>query len=355
MIYNGDYQNNTIYGTANNHKLKVNTADDANFMICELAVNYNGIDWSHTFEAPFFNNNAELYIENYIHSIITQNFDFSDVDINAFKLYHFSLAQINITLKEMLFDEELDTLDLTFKMVLGNFNETPELNITNGAKILLPITQTSFFTSKGVLCISFIASETPEKLIVNDGNLNTENNLPLSTSNLILHTLVIPLKLCIGSDSTALEITLEFSDQSTLQLGTYSIIDDSIDHSLMWFQNDFGTLSCLEFIGELKIDDNFKYKNFEYSENNINRFNTTEITYNTRFNINTGYIIDHEKYTSLYSLLKSFQIFLLRDSLIKVLSDGNQKLMSFKSNYYLNNETLKFKTAQNDNIHYRVF
>ena len=72
MIYTGDYTAANIYGTSNGFKIKATTTDTDTFLSVKLTVNFNGEEWIHTFEVPFFQNKAELYIENYIHSIITQ-------------------------------------------------------------------------------------------------------------------------------------------------------------------------------------------------------------------------------------------------------------------------------------------
>ena len=80
MIYQGDYYSDTIYGTSNNNKIRVQTNAEANFLSCELEVLFNDEVWRHTFEIPFFNNEAEFYFENYIHSIITQKFKTPEVN-----------------------------------------------------------------------------------------------------------------------------------------------------------------------------------------------------------------------------------------------------------------------------------
>lgn len=355
MIYQGDYYSNNIYGTSNNNRVKVQTNTDANFLSCELEVLFNNEEWSHTFEIPFFNNEAEFYFENYIHSIITQKFNLQDIDTGNYKFYDFDLASINMKLKEMQQNDVLSELEHNFSMILGKFDSLPIDYLNSGVKRILPIVQTNFLTEKGVLSFSFLSTNYPNKLIVNNGVTESQITLPSSTTTYKLHTVTIPIKKIASTISTALILTLKFSNGATFDLGQFNVIDEGVDHNTVFYQNNYGTIGTIELTGELKTDQQYKADVFKYVTDNKMSLNSTKIDIKKSYALNTGYLLDSNKYEMLYSLLKSFNIFLVDSGLKKMILSSSQKLMPYKSNYYLNNETLKFKLSENDDIHYRAF
>ena len=355
MIYQGNYYSNNIYGTSNNNKVKVKTTTDANFLSCELHVVFNDEEWSHTFEVPFFNNEAEFYFENYIHSIITQKFNIQNIDTNNYKFYDFDLASVNMKLKEMQQDNLLSELEHNFFMILGSFNELSIDFLNSGIKRILPTKSTYFLTEKGLLSFSFLSTNYPNKLVVNNGISESQITLPSSTTSKKLHTITIPIKNIVSPVSTALTLTLKFSNGSSFDLGLFNVIDEGVDHHTIVFQNGHGTISIIELTGELKADQQYKSDVFKYITENKLSLNSTKIDIKKSYALNTGYLLDYSKYEMLYSLLKSFNIYLIDSILLKMILNSTQKIMPYKSNYYLNNETLKFKLSENDDIHYRVF
>lgn len=355
MIYQGEYFSNNIYGTSNKNKVKVQTADDATFLSCELEVLFNNSAWSHTFEIPFFNNVAELYFENYIHSIITQKFNIQDIDIDNYKFYDFDLASINMKLKEMQQNDVLSELEHDFYMILGKFDALSVDSLNSGVKRILPTKQTNFLTEEGILSFSFLCTNYPNKIIVNNGVTESQITLPSSTTNYKLHTVTIPIKKIASSISTALTLTLKFANGSSFDLGQFNVIDKGVDHNTVFFQNNYGTISIVEFNGEFKEDENYKTNVQQYSSNNSSNLNEIDISASLPFIINTGYIWDQQKYNILRALIKSYNKYLIKETIINIINNGTQKLMPYKSNYYLNNETLKFKLSENDDIHYRTF
>ena len=144
MIYTGDYTAANIYGTSKGFKIKATTTDTDTFLSVKLTVNFNGEEWVHTFEVPFFQNKAELYIENYIHSIITQKFEVPSFFVNDYKINSYDLATVKMELSEMKANVSVSDHVSTFYMVLGNFITVSQSALTNGTKYsLLPFTLTT--------------------------------------------------------------------------------------------------------------------------------------------------------------------------------------------------------------------
>lgn len=355
MIYQGDYYSDHIYGTLNNNKVKVQTNADANFLCCELQAIFNGETWSHLFEIPFFNNEAEFYFENYIHSIITQKFTLPAVDIENYKFYHFGLASINMKLKEMQQHTVLSELEHDFYMTLGRFNPIGVDDLSNGLKYLLPTNQTPFLTENGLLSYSFLSSSLPNQLTINDGENESEIMLTSASNGGYLHTLIIPIKHIMSSVSTAYTLSLKFSNGFYFDLGQVHLLDEGIEHRTIAYQNSCGTLSFFELTGELTSYHQYKPNHFEYGIDNYASLNTTAIAINQTYSINTGYILDESKYEMLVTLLKSFNVFIWDEDWKKIVLSNSQKITPYKSDYYLNNEALKFKLSKHDAIHYRSF
>jgi len=356
MIYQGDYTDNNIYGTSKNYRISVETENNAAFLACNLQVNFNGQFWEHDFEIPFFNNTAELYFENYIHSIITQNFQLNTLDKENIQFHHFNLAEVSMTLKEMEQNNVLDEIDYSFYMSLGSFNTIAYNDIVNGNKTLLPVKNSLFQTKKGLLSFSFISKTLPNKLIIDNSLELVELDITSTSTTLLIHSIVIPVKLIEGSETNNLNIALKFQDETMIALGDFNLLNRAVDHNTIAYQNEFGTLSILEFTGYRKDHEVIKT-----SINNLNAISSnvlfeTEIEESNSFTINTGYIIDTLKYGMIRNLIRSYNKYLLEETNIKIVNNGNQKLKPYSSNYYENNESLKFKLAENANdIHYRIF
>lgn len=355
MIYNGDYYNGKIYTTSSNNKIKVVTEDDANFLSCEITVVLNDLEWSHPFEIPFFNDEAELYFDNYIHSIITQMFNLQTVNLEAITNTAFPLADITLTLKEMNQNTVLSELDYNFSMLLGNLDVLDEADLDNGLVKLLPNHNPLFITDKGVLSYSYLSDTTPTQLIVDDGLEIRTINLSLPASNSYLQNLVIPVKLIDSSISKSLTLSLKFSNNTVLVLGDVSVIDKGTDHNIILYQNNNGTLSFIEMTGELKEEEQFQIDVFTNTSQNISSLNISEIKINTSYSLNTGYWLDARKYKMLSALLKSYNIYLGATNAKKIVLSKTQNITPYQTDNYENNETLNFKLAKNDDPIYGTF
>jgi len=307
-------------------------------------------------EIPFFDDLAEFYFENYLHSIITQKFNVPLLDLENIKFHEFSLASIAMRLKEMEQTTVLEELERTFFMTLGRFEALPIANLDAGEHKLLPLSNSIFITNKGLLDFSFLSSTLPTELIVNNGIIETQIALPSQTVTDKLHSVTVPVSTIFNGDSTALNLSLKFTDNTILVLGEFHIVDEGLDHNIIVFQNNYGTVSTIELTGELKTDQQYQANIFINSNENRRSLNATEIQTNESYAINTGYWLDENKYTVLSNVLKSFNIYLLQaNSLKEIVLNGNQKLMPYKTNYYQNNETLKFKISKNDDSIYGAF
>lgn len=355
MIYKGAYYNLNIYGTTNNNQIVVETEDQATFLSCTLNVTFNNFNWTHTFEIPFFNNTAQFYFENYIHSIITQKFKTPTVNYNEINIHSFDVARIDMTLIEMQNSTILEQQNYSFFMTLGNFDTLDITALAPSYTSVINTPQTQYITDKGVICFSFFASQLPLAVILNTPELQKEIPVVNTSTTHFIHTITIPVKTVYNYTSNNINLSLKFNDDVVLNINDFFILKQSIDHNNIAYQNSNGTLSILEFLGELKTENNYKTDVFDFIDNNTFSMNTNKIEIQEIYKINTGYITDPIKYDMLKSVLNSFNIFIMNKVLLKIILNNSQKLMPYKSNYYLNNESLTFKLAQNDNIHYRIF
>lgn len=355
MIYTGNYNNGVIYGTLNNDKIIATTSQNANFLSCELQVVLGGTTWSHTFDIPFFENKAEFFFDNYIHSIITQKFNKPALDTTAISFSQYNLASVTMTLKEMQQNTVLDTLTRSFFITLGKISPILLSAINTGFVAVLPTKTSQYITQNGVICVSFIANALPTKLNVNNGVTNTVIDLTVTTVTNKLHTICIPVKAINSVMSTHLKLSLNFGNTYVHNLGDFNIIDDDVDHNLVAFQNLFGTLSVFEFLGELKEDWQYSAALSETTTNKNKTLNVSDIERNTTYAIKTGYWMDEARYNLLDALLKSFNIFIVSQELKEIVLSSRTRITPYKSNFYENNETINFKLSSNDNSIYGVF
>jgi len=362
MIYQGDYNNDIIYGSANGHKIKVVTNDNATFLKCTLTVIFNSETWVHEFDPPFFNAVAELYFENYIHSIITQKFKLPTLEKDIPSFYGIDLAAVSMNLKEMEEDTVLDEMNFKFHISLGKQASLPLHHLNNGIIRLLDPENTPFVTEAGILSFSFYSPALPVKLHVDNGTTTNIINLPTTFETVkapeyapVLYTLIIPVKNIISPISDELNLRLEFPNRK-LKLGAVTILDDGIDHNLIAFQNQFGTVSIIEFIGEFKDTSQVKSDLSKYIDPDQKmHLKSTNLDVSFPFTLNTGYIYSEEYYLMLWNLITSFNSFLATNDLIQLVLNRSAKITPYKTNFFLNNETIKFKKSEHDNIHYRLF
>mgnify|MGYP000106095476 CR=1 FL=1 len=354
MNYLGNYEENKLYGTLENNKILVATVNNANFLKVELSVVFGTFNWNHNFEIPFFNNEAELYFENYIHSIITQKLEVSEIDITDFNFTSFDVAAITCVLKEMENNTELDTKTINFSMVLGDVNFVNFSNVIDAGKYFLPIKQSTTTTLKNLLSFSFYATLFPVKVQLEINGVISEINLPSYTSTKKLHTLFIPIQKIIGTNIDSFTLSLVFSDNSVFNFGEFYVLPPEVDHSLFFYQNSYGTLTSIEFTGEKKYPISFKSSENIFVVNNKSISSTNVTEEKEEVIIDTGYIRDEFKYNMIVDLLRSFNIYEL-PTLKKLTKKLSQKIMPFETDNYTQKETLTFKYSENDNIYYRGF
>ncbi|WP_299011992.1 hypothetical protein [uncultured Polaribacter sp.] len=354
MNYLGNYEENKLYGTLENNKILVATVNNANFLKVELSVVFDAFNWNHNFEIPFFNNEAELYFENYIHSIITQKLEVSEIDVTDFNFTSFDIAAITCVLKEMENNTELDTKTINFSMVLGDVNFVNFSNVVDAGKYFLPIKQSTSTTLKNLLSFSFYATLFPVKVRLEINGVISEINLPSYTSSKKLHTLFIPVEKIIGTNIDSFTLSLVFSDNSVFTFGKFYVLPPEVDHSLLVYQNSYGTLTSIEFTGAKKSPISFKSKENIFIRNNKTSITTNVIEEKSEIYLDTGYIRDESKYDMIINLLKSFNIYEL-PSLKRLITKTPQKITPLETDNFTQRETLIFKYSENDNIYYRGF
>jgi hypothetical protein len=353
MNYLGDYENNKIYGTLENKKLKVTTVADANFLKVELTVVFGALTWTHPFDVPFFNNEAELYFENYIHSIITQNLEVSGISNSEFNFTSFDIAAVTCVLKEMENDAVLEELTYNFHMALGDVSFVDFTNLAAG-KYFAPIKQSNITTFQNVLSFSFYAALFPQKVLIKIDGVTTEITLPTYTSAKKLHTLFIPVQKIIAASVASFSLSLKFADATVFDFGEFHVINEIVDHSLLVYQNSYGTLNSVEFTGAKKTPVSFKSKENIFINNNRTNITTNVIEQSEQVNIDTGYIRDFNKYSMIINLLKSFNIYDF-SNLKKLVSKTSHKITPYETDNYTQREILTFKYSENDDIYYRGF
>lgn len=350
MIYTGNYSNGFLYGTLNNNKIIVTSLEEDTFLSAILSVNFNGETWTHPFEVPFFNGSAELYFENYIHSLMTQKFADLSLNTTTVSTRTFDIATVNMVMTEVRESEELDTRIMDFHLMLGKITPILFSDFAGGTKTLLPTAQANYGTPKHILSFSFLAAGLPHKLVVN----STEIQLGLTDTPKILHSITIPIAaLSVSTHSVTLELL--FADTTTLSLGEFSIFNQGVDHNIIAFQNQFGGLSCMEFTGEFEDENAYKPNEFQRKNGSTSELTTSELSILTSYKLNTGYVFHNSQFIVMDALMKSFNMFLKADVFKRIIPSGTQKTNPYKTRTTDKNEDFKFKLTRNDNIYNGIF
>lgn len=354
MNYLGDYLNNHIYGTLNNNSIRVATVNDAVYLSCDLTLTLGSDTWNHTFKVPFFNDNAELNIEPYVHSFLTQKFSIGSYGSAAINVFGFNFCDIAIDIEEWDNNSMLDSISRSFKMILGKFDELDSAALST-QKINLNPVQSVFHSHKGTLAFSLITPVSPEAVIITTESGAVEETIT-SVGYAYPYTLTVPLSLFINENTEDFSVAIRFPDQSTMDLGDFIVSTNTVDHTLVAYQNEVGTLSFLEFSGERTDSQNYNSSMQELNINNSNRLRENSFSESLPIELNTGFIYDSKKHEALRKLITSFNKFILINSDLKYLvNDGTNKLQPYRTDTFIKNESLKFKLATNDNPALRIF
>ena len=362
MIYIGDFQNNCIYGTLNNQLIKVKTVDDAVFIKCEVSIECNGEVWSHTFESPFYNSVAELYVSNFVHSFMSQQFQLP-TSLHEISLIYSALAKVTIEVNEHSSEAVLDSTEFNFFMLAGSIEPIPMLSINENQRVLLPVSQSLVLDKKSTICFSYLSSTPPIELQFFEGDKSGKITLDFNTSELYCQTLIVPVEKIYqagvdshskGFDSYNLE--LRFEEGESLSFGELAMSDNYIDFHQVLYQNEFGLVSVADFLGYAERNEEFKTQIQEFIANRSSMLSEIDKSESYPIELNTGYIWDAKKHEMLKSLIRSFnKYFLLNEDFIPIVNDGVQKIKPYSTNNYQQEETLKFKIASNDHSANRIF
>lgn len=349
MNYIGDYTANTIHGTLNNEKIKVTTTTENSYLLCALTVNFNSVVWTHTFEVPFFNGAAELYFANYIHSLMTQKFNNLQFLTSEITTHSFDLANVSVIITERKDGADIDQHTIAFYYMIGKFTPFLYSSISGNNVMLLQATTTKVLSRKALFGFSFLSDEQPNKVVVNDVEIDI-NSQPTTK---LLHSIIVPINLIVAATVEEFTFKIKFPSGAEINAGSIYILENEIDHNLMFYQNEFGALSSIEFTGEITFEDAFKSDEFSISSNGNLLSVESKIDLSNIFKVNTGYIFDEDKHKMITTLLKSFNRFSYNNNQFKrVTLSGTHKLSPYQSGNPDYNEDLNFKIAENDNIYY---
>lgn len=349
MNYTGDYITGTIHGTLNNEKIKVTTATENSYLLCALTVNFNSEVWTHTFEVPFFNGDAELYFANYIHSLMTQKFNNLQFLTSQITTHSFDLANVSVVITERKDGADIDEHTIEFYYMIGKFTPFLYSSISGTNVIFLPVNTTKIFTRKALFGFTFLAAEQPDKVVVN----GVEIAITSQPTIRLLHSIIVPIDLVVGSTVEEFTFKIKFPSGAEIDAGSIYVLENGVDHNLMFYQNEFGALSTIEFTGEITFEDAFKSDDFSISSNGNLLTVESKIDLSNIFKVNTGYIFDESKHKMITTLLKSFNRFSYdNNQFTRVTLNGTHKLSPYQSGLPDYNEDLNFKISENDNIYY---
>jgi|GEM_PF-6521939 len=351
----GDYQNGYLYGTLSDYKIDVRTLGTEKAIWLTLNIQYGDRTWSHTFDVPFFEGNAIMYINNYVHSVITQALVMPTVSLDSIQINSFELAQVTVAISELNYETDTIIATRSFYMMPGEITPIAKSAIDGGARVLLNAHQSEFLDERAVISYTFLSNIMPISIKATHYSGDVDKIITEDASDLLLHSISIPFKLLLAANVVNYSLRLYFTGLSFIELGLANLMDEPMEHRLFQYQNQFGTVSFVEFTGEFEEEEQFKSDVQEYIANNISQLQEVAYSESKPLEINTGYIWDINKHHQIRALIRSYQKYLVMDGLIRIVNAGTNKIKPYTSKKRLYNETLKFKIAQNDNFSNRIF
>ena len=290
------------------------------FMQLNFSTFYKNTNYYFEAKLPVFKGGATKDIGVIPRKIIGKQNIIGLADFTVFQPY--TPLILNVTTQEkLLFTEEIIASSSIndLKFIKGT---TP----TNNWLSDLP--KTLFLTNKATICFSVLSNLTEQTSIQITGAVTkTLDVSPFINASKYFYTVVLPIA-DIANFTEGHEFTVSFYDESF----TVVIVNDGVDHSMVYWENQYGCFDSLELTGEVEITPeitrtvaNFRKSEF-VSENKI-----LDVSKPISYQINTGYLHTTECVETIQKMLYSKNIYLQTQNIIVPVIPTNRSIPTFKT------------------------
>lgn len=323
-------QSFTNYFTEEDNIIEVSSGRYDTHLSISVSSTFEGIIYDVPYAIPFYQGSAKKRIGLEAKKIIGMR-PFVGLS-NASVFIPYKPVLLNISIKE----KELFSETVTQEIQLENIRFIKGYKPTNDWISDLP--RKVYLTTKGILLFSFLSNYKTANSLEISGAINKKYNVSNEYNE--FYSAILPLEnenLKVGDiiNVTALSTSIQIQ-----------IKPDGVDHSFVFWENQWGCWDAFEFTGEFTESSNIKQTSFSFRKNhNQKETKVLDITDKRMYKVNTGWIYTDNEVQTLQKMLLSKNIYLMKNNRLVKVKSSNKGLVISKTNKFLKSFDLKFENV----------
>lgn len=322
---------NLIYFTEENNLIVVSSGRIDTHLSINVTTVYEGEEYEVYYKTPFFQGQSQKRLGLEARRMIG-NRPFSGIS-PALVFVPYLPVDLNLQIKE----EELYQDVVAQEISLNNISFIKGTIPVNGWMSDSPTKL--FLTNKGMAFFSFRSDAiTPADVLSVTGAVEETFNFSNQASH--FYSAIFSL----------VDLNLNVGDQIRLQVLDFymdiQIKPDGKDHSILFWENQWGCWDAFECTGEVTIDDKYKSTSFSFRKNHLElETRVLDIETKESFKINTGWVYSDAEVTALRKMQKSNNIYLLYKNTFSKVRSTTKKLEIHKTDKFLKSFNLTFENV----------
>jgi hypothetical protein len=328
--------NTNLLFTEEENTLSLKSSRLDTFMQLNYTTNYNSVLFNYTVELPFFKGLAERNIGLIPKKIIGDQFLIGLAETAVFQPYFPLLLNIELHEKELFTEAIVATSSVNGLKFIKGYKPTTNL--------LSEISRTIFLTTKATLCFSVLSENASSGNIEITGTITKTINVTDSVSaDKDFYTVVIPIA-SMGNFWEGHELNITFLGETI----TVVIIDEGVDHTMVFWENENGCFDALELTGEVAIDAGIKRKTatFRGDSKHTTKNKVLEILKPRSYKVNTGIVRTKESLEMIYNMLSSKNLYLQTQGITVAVIPSTSEVPTFTSLDNFQSFDINFNTTE---------
>lgn len=305
------------------------------FMFLKFVSTYKSKLFNYFVKLPFFKGGATRNIGVIPKKIIGEQPLIGLAEFSVFQPYFPLKLNINLSEKEFLTESIVATSTVS------------NLSFIKGSKptgnFISEISKTMFLTKKATLIFSVLSNNVTSGIISITGAITKIIDVSENISaNKEFYTVVIPIE-PLGEFREGHELNFTFLGETVKVV----IVDEDIDRSMIYWENEWGCWDALELRGEVYIEPGIKRStaNFRISENRTKN-KVLQVFKPTSYNINTGVVHTKEELEMMHKMLCAKNIYLQTQGFMVPVIPKNTKVPTYRTLQILKGFDINFNHAE---------
>lgn len=305
------------------------------FMSLRLTTSYKAIFYNYMLRLPVFRGGAKRNLGLVPKKIIGDQ-DLKGLgEINVFQPYEPLLLNITYSEKENFTESVIAESSLNnLKFIKGS---KPTSNFIS------EIARTVFLTKKATLCFSVLSNNATTGTIEITGDISKTINVADSIeATKDFYTVVLPVSE-IGDLEEGSEVNVTFLGETVKVI----YVNEAVDHTMVYWLNEWGTFDSLELTGEVFIRPGVKRSSadFRVGENKL-RTKILRVLKPTDYVVNSGIIHTNETLEMIYKMLNAKVVYLQTQNALVPVIPETTRVPTYRTLRILKTFDISFKHAE---------